>query len=361
MSLRRTPLYDAHIAAGGRMVDFGGWELPVQYSGITQEHQAVRTACGLFDVSHMGEILVTGEGALAFINSAITNDASRLTVGRIQYSMICYEHGGVVDDILVYHMGENEYLLVVNAANTEKVFEFLSALPRENTQLSNVSTEWAQIAVQGPKAAAVVERVLGIDTTEMKYYSFITTEIDGQRSIVSRTGYTGEDGFELYVPPAIAPALWDRLLELGRENGLIPCGLGARDTLRFEAGMPLYGHELSENITPFEAGLGFFVKLQKECDFSGKEALMGLQTPTRKRIGLEMLGRGIARAEYPVYAGERKVGFVTSGSPAPTLGKNLAMALVDTDYESYGPLSVEIRGKKVEATAMPLPFYKKSK
>jgi aminomethyltransferase len=359
--MKRTPLYERHVALGGRMIDFGGWELPVQYQGIIKEHEQTRAAAGLFDVSHMGEIAVTGPDATAFIQRMVTNDISTAQDMQAVYSPMCSEHGGVVDDLLVYRLGAADYLLVVNAVGTDKDFEWLSAHASGGVALRNVSDEYAQLAVQGPKAESILQRLCDMPLAEIGFYRFRTdVRVAGVPAIVSRTGYTGEDGFELYLPAAAAAGVWDALLAAG-DGALAPAGLGARDTLRFEVALPLYGHELSERITPLEAGLGMFVKLDKD-GFIGREALAAQKAQGLKRriVGFEMLDRGVPRGGMEVRQGGVSVGFVTSGGFAPSVGKNLGLALVDVGCAAEGAaLDIVIRDRPAKAQVVKKPFYSK--
>ncbi len=359
----KTPLYETHLKYGGKIVEFGGWLLPVQYGGILAEHKAVREKAGLFDVSHMGEVTVKGPDALAFVQKLVTNDAAQLADTQVQYTPMCYPDGGTVDDLLVYRYGPDDYLLVINAANIAKDWEWM----RENSagfnvQLANISAETAELALQGPAAAAIMAKLTAASVGKLGYYWFTpTAEVAGKKVMVSRTGYTGEDGFEVYCRPADAAFLWEAIMEAGQPFGLVPAGLGCRDTLRFEACMPLYGHELSRDISPVEAGLTRFVKLDKGA-FNGREALAAqLQKgPKRKVVGFVLTERGVARAEYPVTADGRRIGTVTTGSYAPTLDKNLGMALVEAGYAKTGTkFAIEIRGKEVTAEVIPKPFYKR--
>lgn len=353
---QKTPLYERHVAAGGRMVPFAGYLLPVQYAdGILAEHLAVRQGAGLFDVSHMGEVHLTGPGALASLDRLLTNQISTLAPGRVRYALMCNPQGGVVDDILVYCMDKDHYMLVLNAANHPKDVAWIEAHLGPDTALCDASQQTAPLALQGPEALGILQSLCAPESIPPKHYSFVENAVvGGLPCLLSRTGYTGEDGFELYLSPDSAPLLWDQLVAAGA----VLCGLGARDTLRLEAAMPLYGHELGEEITPLEAGLSPFVKMQKD-DFIGKTALLAGGPPRRKRIGLEMTGRGIAREGSPVFAGAQEVGFVTSGTFAPFLKKAVAMALVQADAELSGPLEADIRGRRVQARAVPLPFYKR--
>ena len=356
---RKTPLYDCHVAAGGKIVPFAGWLLPVQYSGVVAEHMAVRTACGLFDVSHMGELVLRGKDALANLNRLLTNDYTDLQTGYARYSLMCYENGGVVDDLIVYKCSDEAYLIVVNAANCEKDAQWISEHISGECTMENISDSVAQVALQGPKAEAILSKLS--KTIPAGNYTFIAQgEVDGIQALVSRTGYTGEDGFEIYCAAADAPALWEKLLAAGKDEGLIPCGLGARDTLRLEAGMPLYGHELSAEINPYEAVLGIFVKMDKP-DFIGKAALEQARPVSRRKVGLKVTGRGIIREHCDVYAGEEKVGFVSSGTHCPYLGYAVGMAMVPVEYKEPGTkLLVDVRGRKVECEVIKTPFYKRA-
>lgn len=365
MEGKKTPLYDSHVASGAKIVEFGGWLMPVQYSGIIEEHRAVRTKAGLFDVSHMGEFVVRGADAAKFINRVVTNDVRQIAVEQILYTPMCYADGGVVDDLLIYRLGENEYWLVVNAGNIEKDFAWLRQHQADfNVELADISDQTAEVALQGPAAEAILSRLTAAKLSEIGYYRLKQdVDVAGIRCLISRTGYTGEDGFELYCQADSVAALWQAILEAGKESGLIPAGLGARDTLRFEAGLPLYGHELSPEITPLEAGLKPFVKLDK-ADFIGLAALSAqYQTGVqRKVVGLEMTGRGIARAGHVCMADGKAIGQVTSGTFAPTLEKNLALALLDMQHNAVGTtIQVDIRGKLVDAIVVAKPFYRRNK
>ena len=358
MEDKKTPLYEMHLACGGRIVPFAGWLLPVQYAtGILAEHKAVRTAAGMFDVSHMGEFTLKGATALADLNRLLTNDYTSMTDGKARYGIMCYESGGAVDDLLVYKKGEDDYLIVVNAANVDKDFAWMQQHVSAASQLVNISDQIAQIALQGPKAIDIISQLTA--TICEKNYTFIdNADIKGIKVLLSRTGYTGEDGFELYCRNEDAAALWQLLLDTGKPYGLIPCGLGARDTLRLESAMPLYGHELSAEINPMESGLDHFIKFTK--DFIGKQALEKPQT--RTRIGLQLTDRGIAREHCDVYLNGVKAGHVTSGTFAPTLQKAIAMALVDShSYDAANVYEIDVRGKLLKAQVTPLPFYKRSK
>lgn len=360
----RTPLHDWHKAHGGRLVEFGGWSMPVLYTSIVEEHKAVRERVGLFDISHMGRLKVEGPGARAWIDAVTTNDAGRLEPGRIQYSLACLEDGGVLDDILVYrNAGEGSYGVVCNASNRERVMaQFQANRGGRDAKLEDLTQETAMIAVQGPRAAGLAGRVFEGPLEGLKYYAHAEGEVLGAPATASRTGYTGEDGFELVVPAPLALATWERLMEAGADAGCIACGLGARDTLRFEAAMPLYGHELDERTDPFAAGLGMFVKLDKG-EFIGREALRARkERPTAKRVGLALHGKRIARQGAAVLRGDQVVGAVTSGTFAPTIGRSLAMASVEPAAAELGTgLFVAIRENREEAEVVPLPFYRRPK
>ena len=356
---RKTPLYDVHIAEGGKIVPFAGYLLPVQYAGgVIKEHMAVRQAAGLFDVSHMGEILFTGPTALDTLNHLLTNDFTDMPLGRVRYSVMCNEKGGVIDDLVIYKFGDEEYLAVVNAANRHKDYAHMAANLLPGTKAEDISDSVAQLALQGPAAPAILGRLVPEDQLPKKYYTAVRdVDINGMKCMISRTGYTGELGYEIYTAPENAAALWKTLREAGEEYGLIPCGLGARDTLRLEAAMPLYGHEMDEDISPLEAGLGFGVKMGKS-DFIGKAALEAAGEPSRVRVGLEITGRGIAREHQDVFIGEEKIGVTTSGTHCPAVGKAVAMALVSADRAAVGTeVDVDIRGRRVSAVIVPLPFY----
>ena len=358
----KTPLYDVHAAEGGKIVPFAGYLLPVQYkTGVIQEHMAVRTACGLFDVSHMGEVVLTGPGALASLNHLMTNDFTSMTIGRVRYSVMCNENGGCVDDLVVYKFGEESYLVVVNAANRHKDVAHMKANLLPDTKLEDISDSAAQLALQGPKAPAILAKLLPQESIPQKYYTAVRdADLNGMQCMISRTGYTGELGYEIYTAAENAPKLWKTLREAGAEYGLIPCGLGARDTLRLEAAMPLYGHEMDDEITPLEAGLDFGVKLGK-AEFIGRDALLAAGKPSRVRVGLAVTGRGIIREHQPVFVGGEQIGMTTSGTHCPYLGKALAMALVSAEHAAVGTaVEADVRGRRVAAEIVPLPFYKRS-
>ncbi|MCI8454311.1 MAG: glycine cleavage system aminomethyltransferase GcvT [Lachnospiraceae bacterium] len=359
----KTPLYDTHVKYGGKIVPFAGYLLPVQYeSGVIREHQAVRTGCGLFDVSHMGEITCIGPDALANLNRMMTNDFAGMYDGQARYSPMCHENGGVVDDLIVYKIRDDHYFIVVNAANKDKDFAWMKEHMAGDAVFTDISDTVGQLALQGPRAKEILLKLTDEELLPKKYYSCNphakAAEIP---CVISKTGYTGEDGYELYMAADRAAEMWEALMEAGKEEGLIPCGLGARDTLRLEAAMPLYGHEMDETVTPFEAGLGFAVKMAKE-DFIGKAALAEQKAPKRVRVGLKVTGRGIIREHQPVFAGARQIGMTTSGTHAPQLGYPIAMALVNAEDATTGTaIEAEVRGRRVSAEIVPLPFYKKKK
>ena len=365
--LKKTPLNAAHRGLGGKMVDFGGWDMPVQYTaGVIEEHMATRTRAGLFDVSHMGEIWVEGPDAIKFVDRLTTNDVSKLSDCQAHYSALTNHNGGVVDDLLVYRFGPEKLLLVVNAGTTEKDWDWISShhSEHEDVRIRNASGEYCQIAIQGPHAEAILQKLTETDLSEIKYYWFKTGEVDGVEAIISRTGYTGEDGFEVYAEAEKAEQLWKKMLDTGSDAGILPCGLAARNTLRLESAMSLYGHELGDDITPLEANLGWITKLNKESDFVGKTALAALKEKglERKIVGFEMIEPGIARDGFDVYIDDEKVGTVTSGSPAPFLKKNIGLAFVPTGFANEGQeLKIDIRGKKIRAKIVPTPFYKRPK
>lgn len=361
MSLKRTPLFSMHQKYGGKMVDFGGWELPVQYESIIKEHHMVRQKAGLFDVSHMGEIEVKGEKAQDFIRYLVTNNITKLQTYQIQYSPMCYEDGGVVDDLLVYKYSPSHYLLVVNASNTDKDYEWIKTHAFPGIEVVNVSDRFAQLAIQGPSAQVILQKLCDVDLNTIKYYWFNpSVKVAGFDGIVSRTGYTGEDGFEVYVSCDKADQLWEKILAAGGED-ITPVGLGARDTLRFESKLPLYGQEIDRDITPLEAGLGFFVKLD-DANFIGKEALVKQKSAVPPRIlaEFEMVGRGIPRSHYQVEKDGVVIGHVTTGSHAPTLGKNIGLALIKREYYKPGQeIDIIIRDKPVKARIGTEIFYQK--
>ena len=345
------------------MVDFGGWNMPVQYSSILEEHTAVRQAVGLFDVSHMGEIDISGPEALPLVDYVTTNHAGKLKMSQAHYSALLYEHGGFVDDILVHKVADNHYFLCVNSSNQEKDFQHIKDHNHFQARVDFTSDQYAQLAIQGPKALATLQKLTAADLKSIKYYWFQDGLISGTPARIARTGYTGEDGFEIYVPPPEAARIWNEILEAGSEFGIRPCGLGARNTLRLEAKMALYGHELSASINPFEADLGWIVKMDKG-DFVGRHALLKFQKKgaQRKLVGFEMRGRGIGRDGYEIWIDEKPVGWVTSGGPAPTLNKNIGLSYLPADKAVPGvDIQVVIRNTPVEAKTVSTPFYKRAK
>jgi aminomethyltransferase len=361
--MRKTPLNAVHRASGAKMVPFGGWDMPVEYSGLISEHMAVRKAAGLFDVSHMGEFEVEGPGALPFLQRVTANDVAKLVDGQAQYSALPMPSGAPVDDVIVYRRAADRYLLVVNAGNIEKDFRWLQAQGPQDVTLRNSSDAYALIALQGPRAQEILQPLTTLDLGALKYYHFADVEVDSHPVTVSRTGYTGEDGFEIFVPPAHAEAFWKRLLEAGGEKGLVPAGLGARDTLRLEARMCLYGQDMDETTSLIEAGLGWIVSLDEaKGDFPGRAVLAEQKKngPPRKLVGFEVTGRGIARHGYPVLVHDERVGEVTSGTYAPFLQKNIGLCYVPAMRAAVGTeLAIDIRERKVPARVVPTPFYKR--
>ena len=361
-TLRLTPLNAAHRRLGARMVDFSGWDMPVQYSGILDEHHAVRRAVGLFDVSHMGEIEVRGPQALGLVNHVTTNNAARLQIGQAQYSGLLYEHGGFVDDILVHKVAEDHYFICVNASNQEKDLEHIRALNQTAATVEFASGRYAQLAVQGPRALATLQKLTATDLGAIRFYHFTDGEVSSAPARIARTGYTGEDGFEIYIAPDEAGRVWNDLLGAGAEFGIKPCGLGARNTLRLEAKMALYGHEITASTTPWEADLAWIVKMDKG-EFVGRAALQRQKEEgiRRKLVGFEMRGRGIARDGYEVRINGAPAGWVTSGGPSPTLGKNIGLCYLPREAaEPGGPIQIVIRDQPVDAVTVATPFYKRA-
>jgi aminomethyltransferase len=358
--LKKTPLNAVEHELGGKMVDFGGWELPVQYSGIIEEHEAVRTKAGVFDVSHMGEVTVRGKQALDLLQKATCNDLSKLENGRAQYNGLLNPNAGFVDDVVIYRNTADDYFVVVNASNTDKDFEWLaSAAKGMDADVKNVSANYAQLAIQGPDAERMLQPLVDVDLATIKYYAFAHGKVSGVPAMISRTGYTGEDGFEVYISPDAAPKLLKTLVE----QGVKPCGLGSRDTLRLEAKMALYGNDIDDTTTPLEAGLGWIVKLDKG-DFTGRDVLQREKTegPARKLVGFEMVDRGIARHGYEIVEDGRNIGVVTSGTHSPTLKKSIGLAYLPAGKSTPGSeFMVLIRGKETRARVVPTPFYKRAK
>jgi aminomethyltransferase len=363
-SLHQTPLHDRHVALGAKLVEFGGWLMPLQYSGILDEHRAVRERAGLFDLSHMGELFVEGPDAGSALAHALVSNPPALAEGRAQYSMITAPDGGIVDDLIVYRLGPERFLVVANAGNAQIVSDALAErLAGFKAVLDDRSLATALVAVQGPRSVDILRPLTDVDLDQLHYYGIAEGKVAGINALVARTGYTGEDGFEVFVDSASAGKLWDAMMQSGMEHSAVPVGLGARDTLRLEAGMPLYGNELDLATNPFEANLGRVVKLDKPGDFVGRAALekVARDGVARRLVGLMVRGRGIARHGYPVHAGERRSGVVTSGTVSPTVGQAIAMAYVATADAVPGTmLDVEIRGQRVPAEVVALPFYRRA-
>ncbi len=359
--IKRTALYDTHKRCGARLIPFGGWEMPVEYSGITAEHAAVRNAVGLFDVSHMGEFFVRGEGVRELLQFVTSNDVSLLEDGQAQYSAMAYEEGTVVDDLLVYRVDAETYMLVVNAANIAKDFQWLQAHNEAGARIEDDSDRTTMLATQGPRSQETLAPLTDVDLSQIAYYRFSRAKLAGVDGIVSRTGYTGEDGFEFYFDRQQSEAVWEAILESGKAHGILPVGLGARNTLRLEAKMLLYGNDMDETTTLLEAGLGWIAKLDKSS-FVGREALVkqkeaGLQ---RKLVGFEMLGRDIARDHYAALVGGKEVGHVTSGSPSITLKKNIGLAYLPIAHTGPGTrFQVRVRKRLCDAAVVKTPFYKR--
>ncbi len=362
-ALRKTPLNAVHRALGAKMVDFGGWDMPVQYSGIIDEHNAVRNSVGLFDVSHMGEIEVRGPEAAKLVDFVSTNNAAKLKLGQAHYSGLLYEHGGFVDDILVHKVAEDEFFLCVNASNQEKDFEHIRAQNRFDAAVDFASDRYSQLAIQGPHARATLQKLTPVDLGAIKYYWFTDGEVCGTHARIAHTGYTGEDGYEIYVPPAEAERIWNEVMKAGAEFGIKPCGLGARNTLRLESKMALYGHEIDASISPLEADLAWIVKFEKP-EFIGRAALAKQKEGgvRRKLVGFEMRGRGIGRDGYEVLLDGSPAGWVTSGGPSPTLCKNIGLCYLPVEQAVPGTtIQVVIRNQPVDAVTAETPFYKRAK
>jgi aminomethyltransferase len=364
-TLRKTPLHARHVALGARMVEFAGWDMPVEYSGIVDEHLAVRTRAGLFDVSHMGQIEIAGRDALAAVQHVSSNDASRLAIGQAQYSALTTPEGTFVDDVLTYRLADDHFMMVVNASNIAKDFAWIAKHIDGigDAAAVNTSSRYALIAIQGPAAQHVLQSLTGIPLAEIKYYWFTTGEVAGVAGTVSRTGYTGEDGFEVFVPPASAERVWNALLKAGQQAGVVPAGLGARDTLRLEAAMRLYGNDIDETTTVLEADLGWIVGWKK-ADFLGSERLRRQKQDgvTRKLVGFDVVDRAIARHGYEVYVDGEKAGVVTSGTQTPYLKKAIGMAYLPVERTAAGSeFEVDVRGRRVRARVVPMPFYKRAR
>ena len=364
-AIHHSPLNDRHVALGARMIDFAGWLMPVQYAGILEEHRAVRERAGLFDLSHMGELFIEGPEAGPALARALVTDPPSLAVGRAHYSMIVAPDGGIIDDLIVYRLAEERFLVVANASNARTVSDALAErLAGSKAVLDDRSLAMALVAIQGPRSVDILQPLTDVDLDGLRYYAIAEGNVAGVPALVARTGYTGEDGFEVFVDSARGVGIWDALMAAGADSGLAPIGLGARDTLRLEAGMPLYGNELDRTTTPYEAGLGRVVKLDKVGDFIGRSALEKVTRDgvTRRLVGLVMRGRGIARHGYPVESGGRASGVVTSGTQSPSLGQAIAMAYVATvDAEPGTMVDVEIRGQKIPAEVVALPFYRRAR
>jgi len=356
--IKKTKLNQVHADLGAKLINFGGWHMPVQYTGILDEHRAVRQKCGLFDVSHMGEILIEGENALEMVQKLITNNAQKLEDEQILYSPMCYPDGGIVDDLLVHRINANKYLLVVNAANTDKDWQWIQDNAIDNVNMENVSDDYAQLALQGPDSKDLLAEITDIDLDSMKYYWFTFGKVGGVEVLLSRTGYTGELGYEIYVAPDEVKGIWSKLMDKGESYGLQPVGLGARDTLRLEKNMCLYGNDISKDTHPLEAGLGWTVDLEKE-DFIGKEALLKVKEEgyNKKLVGFKVLGRGIPRHGYKIEAKGEIIGEVTSGSFSPTLEENIGLGYVKKDYSKPGQkVAVKVRKREVEVEVVETPF-----
>ncbi len=358
---KKTPLYETHIKYGGKMVSFGGYILPVQYeTGVKKEHLAVRTTCGLFDVSHMGEIIVKGKDSLEFLNYILSNDYTNMKDGQVRYGILCNEKGGAIDDLLVYKKAEGDYLLVPNASNKDKDFEWMEKHKRGRVEIKDESAKYGLLALQGPNAEKILTKLISKDEIPSKYYTAeFGCKLGDVVCMVSRTGYTGEDGFEIYMRAPMAPKVWEMLVEAGNDEGMIPCGLGARDTLRLEAGMPLYGHEMNEELPIKAAGLGFAIKMDKK-EFIGKEAILKQNELKQKLAGLKITGRGIAREQCNVYKEDKKVGITTSGTYLPYLKGAYALAIIDLEQADIcTQLEVDVRGRRISAEVVKVPFYKR--
>jgi aminomethyltransferase len=362
-SLRKTPLHALHRKLGARMAEFGGWEMPIEYSGIIPEHLAVRTTAGLFDISHMGRIQIEGPQSLNLVQKVSSNDASRLKDGQIHYSALLYPEGTFVDDVLVHRLAPDRYFLCVNASNCETDFEWIQSQNEFQATVTNASDHYAQLALQGPRSVPVLQPLVDLDLSRIRYYWLRMGRVQGVECLITRTGYTGEDGFEIYFAPEHSERMWDLLSESGSKHGLVPVGLGARNTLRLEAKMALYGHEISEKITPWEADLAWIVKLDKG-DFVGKQALLAQRATgvQRKLVGFEMTGKGIGRDGYPVWLDDQQVGFVTSGGPSPFLKKNIGLAYVPLRHATVGmELQIKVRTQRIPARIVETPFYSRSR
>jgi aminomethyltransferase len=360
--LRRTPLHAVHVAAGAKMVPFAGWHMPIEYAGVVTEHMAVRTSAGLFDVSHMGEIEVTGPDALALVQRVTTNNAAKLAINQAQYSALVYPEGTFVDDLLVYRFANDHFFLCVNASNVENDYEYIRSHARGNVDVRDTSTEYAQIALQGPKAISILQKMTAVDLQSVKYYWFRRLDLAGEQVIAARTGYTGEDGFEIFCSPDKAPALWNRIREIGGDHVTL-AGLGARDTLRLESKMVLYGNDIDQTTTVLEADLEWIIKWDKG-DFIGRTALWNQKENgvDRKIAGFELLDRGIARHGYDAFVGDKKVGAVTSGTYAPYMKKAIGLLYLPEEYAAVDQeFEIDVRGKRLKSRVVPTPFYRRKK
>jgi len=365
--MKSIPLRHKHEALGASFTDFGGWEMPVRYSSDLAEHHAVREAAGLFDISHMGEIFIEGKDAASFLDFALVGAASEIEIGRAKYSLICNESGGIIDDLIVYRLGQNAFLVVANASNREVVvLAFQARAKGFQVEVRDESEQWALLAIQGPKSVSILSEITTSPLENLKYYAISEVEIAGVACLLARTGYTGEDGFEIYIPVESAGDVMDAIFAAGQDKGLLPTGLACRDTLRLEAGMPLYGHEMNIDINPFEAGFGKVVRLDKPRDFVGKAALLKLAevAPQKVLVGLQGSGKRAARADYEVFVEglDKAIGVITSGALSPTLGFPVAMAYLSADFvQTDTPISVDIRGTQTAFRVVKLPFYKRAK
>ncbi len=357
--MKRTALYDEHVKLGGKIVEFAGWEMPIQYEGLAAEHEACRKSVCLFDVSHMGEVLVKGDGALDYLNSLVTNNVSKISNNQAQYTVMCYDDGGCVDDLIIHRISEKEFFICVNASNTDKDFEWIKSHAPKNVTVENVSDKYSQIAIQGASAEKILQTLTDTNLSSIKYYWFSKGTVCGIDAIIARTGYTGEDGFEIYVDWNEGPKIWTALMREGAKYGIKPCGLGARDTLRTEMKFPLYGHEIDRALNPLEAGLGWVVKLDKP-DFIGKKALVAIKEAGFKRalVGLKTVGKGIPRQGYAMEVNGTGVGIITSGTFSPSLKYGIAIAYVDRAHAKVGAqLDVVIRDQRIKHEIVETPFY----
>lgn len=359
--MKQTALFEIHKSYGAKIVEFAGWQMPVVYSGIKEEHLAVRNNVGLFDVSHMGEVIVEGNEAEEFCQYLTTNDLGKISEKQAQYTLICNENGGVVDDVIVYKFSDTKFLICVNASNTKKDFEWIKSFTKDfDVAVKDLSSDYSQLAIQGPASLNILEEVLGEEASCIKIFHFNIISWSGVDAIVARTGYTGEEGCEIFLPWEKGPELWEAIADAGKKYNLLPCGLGARDTLRLDMAYSLYGNEIEEDISPLEAGLDWVVKLNKG-EFIGRDAILNLQKSGLKRrlVGFEMLDKGIARHNYEIYSEDEKIGYVTSGTLSPSLGKSIGLGLVDSDHLINNEFNVDIRGNRRLAKIVSIPFYKK--